>query len=91
MKLVLTTLIFIFFLVGAERVSGQKLDLPPEQLYEKATIGLSNFDKLDVLQLAVRSDSISFYYKGEFTQMDYKAVNYIKIRKGGKGKGGALI
>lgn len=92
MRATLSTLILALSLFGPERVWGQQsLNLPPEQLYEKATIGLSNFDKLDVLQLVVRRDSISFYHKGEFTQMDYNTVNYIKIRKGGKGKGGAMI
>ena len=87
-KPILSTLLIIWMLP----LMGQSnYNLPPKKTYEKATIGLVNFQKLEVNNLVILNDSIEYISKQVNSRLHFDEINYIRVVEGTKAKNGALI
>lgn len=68
-----------------------KYNLPPENTYEKATIGLANFQKLEVNNLVILNDSLEYVSNQVKSRLHLDEINYVRVVEGTKAKNGALI
>jgi len=87
-QLVLTSL---FFVISILLVGQSKYNLPPKNFYEKATIGLTNFQKIEITKLSILTDSLHYIKNGETIKAHLDEINYIRVKEGTKAKEGALI
>ena len=65
--------------------------LPRLNFYDKATIGLVNFQKIQARNLSITKDSIRFSENNFQKTLSLEDINYIRVREGNKAKEGALI
>jgi hypothetical protein len=87
-------LILVFFLLCSSKLLfGQNLvyNLPPNNFYEKATIGFINFQKFEVTNMSILSDTLEYVRNGETIRTHFKEINYIRVNEGSKAREGALI
>lgn len=66
-------------------------NLPSKKTYEKATIGLADFTKIEVAELRILNDSIKFFDKETVSCLHLDEINYIRVMEGRKTRNGALI
>lgn len=68
-----------------------KYNLPPRDFYERAEIGMLNFEKEKVQSLAILGDSIQFERKGNQVMLHLDEINFIRVREGSMAGQGALL
>jgi hypothetical protein len=68
-----------------------KYNLPPRNFYERAEIGMLNFEKEKVQRLVISGDSIQFDRKGNQIMLHLDEINYIRVREGSMAGQGALL
>ncbi len=66
-------------------------NLPPLKHYDKATIGLKSFQRLQVRNLQILNDSVRYSFNVVIQKKNLQEINYIRVVEGNKAKGGALI
>jgi hypothetical protein len=92
MKALQKVFIGLLLLTMSLSVSGQPVyNLPPKSFYDRAEIGMMNFDKEKVESLVIASDSIQFVKNGMHFMLHLDEVNYIRVREGSMAGQGALL
>lgn len=85
-------LILIIALANLTNTFGQgHYNLPPEKTYERAIVGMKNFQKKKVRALSISSDSVGFRENNRFYVYHLDEINYIRVQEGTKAKNGALV
>jgi hypothetical protein len=85
------TLFILVFLFSQEIFGQATYNLPPKPYYERATIGLSNFEQLDLNQIYIQTDFIQYVQAGDSIKIPFEDINYIRVKERTKAKEGALL
>ncbi len=76
-------IVVVILLFGVE-LMGQSYNLPEKTFYENAKISLLNFDKFEVTNLRIISDSVEYFNVAEnsLVRIPIKEVNYLRLQVG---------
>jgi hypothetical protein len=84
-------LTWLFSFISIFLFGQSKYNLPPKNYYERATIGLTNFQKMEITKLSILTDSLQYEKNGETIKTHLDKINYIRVKEGSRAKEGALI